>query len=224
MKVHEGSCRKELMQNGWQAFLVKVHNQAGITPELIVESPNAAPVYQQGKHARERPRTDEKLVDPDEVPNRFLTLSMLDRPPMRKRLSGLNLEYRVLLLYSRDAGQREASLSFHIGAGTKDIGFRNAIPILFDCRPAVEVKLNVRDFDGQPTTASFVIVDEQGRVYPHQSRRLAPDFFFHRQIYRADGESVSLPAGKIFVHRYSRPRVSAELKWTSMFRKRTSTH
>ncbi|MFN9157809.1 MAG: CehA/McbA family metallohydrolase, partial [Planctomyces sp.] len=38
-----------------------------------------------------------------------------------------------------------------------------------------------------------------GRVYPPQTKRLAPDFFFQRQIYRADGETVRLPAGKYSV-------------------------
>ena len=41
----------------------------------------------------------------------------------------------------------------------------------------------------------FVIRDEQGRVYPSRTRRLAPDFFFHDQIYRSNGESVLLPPG-----------------------------
>lgn len=199
VKVREGDCAKQLMENGWRAFLVKVHNQAEITPELKCESPNAAPVYQQGKWPRERPKTDEKLVDSDEVDDRFLTVSMLHRPPIKKRLSGLKLEYRILLLYSRDRGKREAALSFHVGAGTQDIGFRNALPVLFDCRPAVKVNLAVRDFDGSPTTAAFVIKDQQGRVYPHQSRRLAPDFFFHQQVYRADGEFVALPPGEYSV-------------------------
>ena len=199
VKVSAGSCPKQLMENGWRAFLVKVHNQAEITPELKCESPNAAPVYQQGEWPRERPKTKQKLVDSEEVPDRFLTFSMLDRPPIQKRLSGLKLEYRILLLYSRDQGKREGALSFHVGAGTQDIGFRNAIPILFDCLAAVKVNLNVLDFDGHPTTAAFVIKDQQGRVYPHQSRRLSPDFFFHQQIYRSDGESVALPPGKYSV-------------------------
>ncbi len=196
VKVQEGDCPKELIQNGWRVFLVKVHNQAQVTPALRVESPNAAPLYQRGKGARERPLTDDKLVRPTDVPNRFLTLSMLDRPPLRENLSGLELEYRAVLLYCRESGKREASLSFDIGAGTKDIGYRNALPILFDCRRAVEVKLRVSDFDRTPTTAALEITDAQGRVYPHQTRRLAPDFFFHRQIYRHDGESVSLPPGQ----------------------------
>ena len=48
---------------------------------------------------------------------------MLQREPLKEKLSGLLVEYRVLLLYSRDAGQREASLSFHIGAGLRILDF-----------------------------------------------------------------------------------------------------
>ncbi|MDA1230847.1 MAG: hypothetical protein O2856_08740, partial [Planctomycetota bacterium] len=195
VKASEGPVRKELMQQGWRAFLIKVHNEAGINPVLIAESPNALPVYQQGRGARQEPRKDQKLVDPEEVPDRFLDMNMLQREPLKEKLSGLLVEYRVLLLYSRDAGQREASLSFHIGAGTQDIGFRNAVPILFESKSAVAVKLQIHDVDGEPTTANFIIRDTQGRIYPLPSRRLAPDFFFHNQVYRTDGESVMLPPG-----------------------------
>jgi hypothetical protein len=115
---------------------------------------------------------------------------------MKPTLSGLLAEYQIVLLYSRDAGPREATLSFHIGAGTQDLGFRSGIPVLFQCRPAVQVKLQIRDVDGTPTTANFIIRDSAGRLYPLPSRRLAPDFFFHEQVYRADGESVQLPPGQ----------------------------
>lgn len=195
VKVAVGPCNKELVAQGWRAFLVKVHNEAGINPVLVAESPNSGPTWQQGRGARQRPRTEEDLVDPEEIPDRFLDMAMLEREPLAKRLSGLALEYRVLLLYTRDSGAREASLSFHVGAGTQDIGFRNAVPVLFQCRQAVPVTLSVRDVDGQPTTASFIVRDRQGRVYPHPSRRLAPDFFFHHQVYRADGEQLQLPPG-----------------------------
>ncbi|MCA9138266.1 MAG: hypothetical protein KDB00_15950, partial [Planctomycetales bacterium] len=103
VKVGEGPVAKQLMQQGWRAFLVKVHNEAGITPELVVDSPNAAPVYQRGQGARQKPRTDEDLVDLDQSERRWLDLSMLTRQPLKKRLSGLNLEYRVVMLGSRDA-------------------------------------------------------------------------------------------------------------------------
>lgn len=35
--------------------------------------------------------------------------------------------------------------------------------------------------------------------FPPIPRRLAPDFFFHDQIYRADGETVALAPGKYTV-------------------------
>lgn len=199
VKVKEGPVKKQLMQQGWRAFLVKVHNEAGINPELVVESPNALPVYQKGKGARQKPMTDDQLVTSSEVPNRWLDVSMLNRQPLKRKLSGLQVEYRVLMLFSRDAGKREGSLAFNIGQGTQDIGFRNSVPILFDCQSAVEVNLGVKDVDGKPTMAALVIRDQQGRVYPNPARRLAPDFFFHHQIYRADGESVLLPPGQYSV-------------------------
>ena len=59
----------------------------------------------------------------------------------------------------------------------------------------MNVVLDVRDDDGRPTMASFIFRDRLGRVYPSPSRRLAPDFFFHPQIYRQSGESVALPPG-----------------------------
>ncbi len=41
----EGPVRKELIQQGWRTFLVKIHNEARITPELKVESPSALPLH-----------------------------------------------------------------------------------------------------------------------------------------------------------------------------------
>ncbi len=196
VKVKEGPVPKRLLEQGWRAFLVKVHNEAGINPELVVESPNSAAVYEKGRGARQKPRSDDKLVDPSDVSNRWLDLAMLNREPMKRRLSGLGVEYRVVLLFARDAGQHEAMLSFNIGQGTQDIGFRNAVPILFDCEPAVDAQLNIKDVDGKPCLAALEIRDTQGRVYPNPAKRLAPDFFFHNQVYRGDGESVSLPPGE----------------------------
>ena len=56
--------------------------------------------------------------------------------------------------------------------------------------------LRVKDEHGKPATASFEIRDRRGRVYPSQAKRLAPDFAFHPQVYRADGESIRLPEGE----------------------------
>ena len=45
----EGPVEKELVQQGWRTFLIKVDNQAGITPQLKVSSPQSAANYERGK-------------------------------------------------------------------------------------------------------------------------------------------------------------------------------
>jgi hypothetical protein len=114
---------------------------------------------------------------------------------MKVHLSGLDLEYRILQIYSKDAGRREGKLMFDVGQGSQDLGFRNEVDILFTAVPAAKVTLRVLDSDDRPTTAGFLVRDTRGRVYPSQTKRLAPDFFFHPQVYRADGESLALPPG-----------------------------
>ena len=199
VSAKEGPASPELIQQGWRTFLVKVVNEAGITPQLRVDSPQAEPAYQRGQGARQRPQTDEDLVSAAESAQRFLDIAMFNKQPLRPALSGLNVEYRLLQLFSRDAGPREATLVFDVGQGTQDLGFRSEVPLLFQALPAVEVVLEVKDYDGSPTTAAFTIRDQDGRVYPNPARRLAPDFFFHEQIYRADGETVMLPPGEYTV-------------------------
>lgn len=192
VKVKEGNAPKELMHRGWRSFLVKVHNEAGVTAKLEPESPNAKPML---IRSTGRPAPDVS-VKPNEVLNRFLDMEVVSRPPLKPTLSGLELEYRILQLYSRDEGKREAVIGFNVGQGTQDLGFRNEVPILFHAVPAVEVVLGVKDHDGSPVMGQFRITDSLGRVYPARARRLAPDFFFHDQIYRKDGERVLLPPGE----------------------------
>ncbi len=192
VKVAPGTAPKQLVEQGWRVFLVKVHNEAGITAQLKAHSPNAAPLYKRSSGSPD-PAIE---IKPDDVSSRWLDLEMYDNQPLAKSLSGLALEYRIVQLYSRDRGKREAKLSFDVGQGTQDLGFRNEIAVLFECQPAVPIELEVLDDDGTPTTGQFVIRDAKGRVYPARARRLAPDFFFHDQIYRHSGESVLLPPGE----------------------------
>ncbi|MBI3471119.1 MAG: CehA/McbA family metallohydrolase [Candidatus Solibacter usitatus] len=181
VKVLEGPAKAELVEQGWRTFLVKVQNEAGITPVLAVESPNAGMLHG---------------ADPGAVARRFLDVQMFDKQPMRPRLSGLEVEYRILQIFSKTAGKREARLGFNVGQGTQDLGFRNEAVLLFNTRPAAKVSFRVLDFDDRPTTGAFLIKDAKGRVYPSQAKRLAPDFAFHPQIYRANGENVLLPPGE----------------------------
>jgi hypothetical protein len=180
VKVQQGQARAELVEQGWRAFLVKVHNEAGVTAVLAVDSPNA------GQLAN---------ANAGQVGRRWMDLAMFNKQPMRVHLSGLELEYRIIQIYSKDAGKREAKLAFDVGQGSQDLGFRNEIDILFNAMPAAKVRLRVLDSDDRPTTASFLIRDQKNRVFPSQTKRLAPDFFFHPQVYRADGEDILLPPG-----------------------------
>jgi hypothetical protein len=41
-----------------------------------------------------------------------------------------------------------------------------------------------------------VIRDEQGQVFPAQSTRTPPDFWFQDQVYRSSGAKIRLPSGK----------------------------
>ena len=190
VKVNAGPAKHELVEQGWRSFLVKVNNQAGVTAELIASSPNSQP------HAGS---PQSQIVD------RWLGLAMHNAQPLTKTLSGLAWEERIDQLSRRDAGKRDAKLSFDVGQGTQDLGFRSEINLLFDCKPARKLTLKVLDENGKPTTAGFEVRDKLGRVYPSQAKRLAPDFHFHPQIYRADGEHVKLPSGSYTVRTYRGP-------------------
>ena len=181
VKVVEGPARRRLVQNGWRQFLVKVHNQAGVTAELQALSQQALPIA--GTPA-------------NQISDRWLALQMYAGRPLSKTLSGTRLEYRIVQLYSRDAGQRSAVLAFNVGQGTQDIGFRNDVTLTFESASTAPLTLRVLDEHGKPTTAAFEFRDVQGRTYPSQAKRIEPDFAFHPQVYRADGESIRLPAGK----------------------------
>jgi hypothetical protein len=199
VKLARGPAKAGLIEQGWSTFLVKVHNEAGVTAELVAVSPNAKSAFSGGGYNSVSDKFYKKqgTAAPANLSaaDLWLDLQSYNRQPLVKDLGGLKLEYRILQLYSRDAGKREARLSFNVGQGTQDIGFRNDVDILFTAAPTREVTFGVRDESGRPTTAAFVIRDSQGHVYPSQGKRLAPDFGFHPQIYRADGEKLKLPDG-----------------------------
>ena len=162
VKVARGPANARLIQNGWVSYLVKVNNDAGVTAKLEIESPNAAtPLYAPSFDHRV---AEKKKLTAGQVANRFLEMQIYRNRPMLPVLSGLKLEYAILQIYSKDAGQREAELGFNVGQGTQDIGFRNTVNILFNIDPSVKVTLNVRDDDGSPTMASFLITDGIERV------------------------------------------------------------
>ncbi|WP_436714505.1 CehA/McbA family metallohydrolase [Roseiconus lacunae] len=315
VNVQPGAAKPELLEQGWRTFLVKVFNPHGRTGRLFVESPNARPL---------------PYAPESEVGSRWMQVSSFEGQPMRANLSGLAIEYRIIQIYSRDAGPKSAILEFNVtgdpngdrdlirewrfdestdgwnamnqvdvrqdegallfdsngpdpfmgsevqaeggpmvlrfwaqteaeGIGqmywwTKDVSYATPdrianfilepgvahlyeIPfhvdgelagvrldplmkpgtmridwidlysaertenwvkheLNFACEPATQVTFRVIDEEGLPAVAKFEVRDDEGRIYPAQSKRLAPDFFFQRHIYRADGESLPLPPGQ----------------------------
>jgi hypothetical protein len=197
VKVAVGPAKPALVEKGWKTFLVKVENQAGATAELRAVSPNAVAVYESGSGTASDKFYKKKGASLERKPSDvWLDLDMFNKQPMKQNLSGLRLEYALVQLYSLDAGKREAKLSFNVGQGTQDIGYRNEVDILFEAAPSTEVTFQIKDENGKPAMASLVIRDRQGHVYPARSKRLAPDFGFQEQIYRTSGEKVTLPAGE----------------------------
>src|SRR5262245_14030105 len=104
VKVAQGAAKPELVEHGWRTFLVKVRNEAGVTAQLQVESPNALPVYARSRVAAESPlsHSPRPTITQSDVAARWLETSLYNKPPLNPQLSGLNLEYRILQLYSRD--------------------------------------------------------------------------------------------------------------------------
>jgi hypothetical protein len=107
VKVTRGGARAVLLVGAWTPFVVRVRNEAGTTAVLRATS------------------SDD-----------WLEVHMLDDSPSSRALGGSELEYRAIRLFSRAGGRLEATLAFDVGQGTQDLGFRNELPVLFDCQPA----------------------------------------------------------------------------------------
>ena len=123
---------------------------------------------------------------------------MFDAQPLRKKLSGLKLEYRIVQLYSRDAGKREAKhpLQRRPGHAGPRISQRSRTCSLTACRPAKSPSTCATKTTS-PTTAAFVIRDAQGRVYPSPAKRLAPGLCLSSaDLPRRRRDGCELPDGE----------------------------
>jgi hypothetical protein len=161
VKAARGPAEARLVQGGWTSFLVKVANESGSQAALGVTSPQAdAPLFASSGQPNPKP---DNLLSPGQVANRFLELQLYRQSPMTETLSGGVLDYSIVQLYTNATGPREVQLAFNAGPGTSDLGFRNEVPILFECTPSASLIFHVRDVDGSPTTASFIIRDRVDR-------------------------------------------------------------
>ncbi len=185
VKVQRGPATPTLQQAGYTPFIIKVVNDSTVKKPLRIASPQAGLVYS---------GTDVKK----DFRDRFLHVEMFTAPPMTANLSGLKVEYAIALIYSREAGKREATIAFDVGQGTQDLGFRGEVPVLFDIKPGIPVKLSVQDFDGKPTVGPLHF---QGRSRPRLSaaRRSGwpPISSSSSRSTAHDGGMVLLPPGEL---------------------------
>ena len=194
VKVARGPAAAVLQQGGYTPVLVKVINEAATTKPLRITSPQSGPVTA-GAADLSMARQDQRHLKDGRSPGRRARPVPPGGdghgPPMTPNLSGLRVEYALALLYSSEAGRREATIGFDVGQGTQDLGFRGEVPVLFDVRPAVPVTLRVRDHDGTPTVAHFTFTRPLGP-------RLSP-------AAQADGPRPVLPAAGLPRRRRRRP-------------------
>ena len=167
VSVTPGYETPNLVAGEWTSHLVKIVNEAGVTAPLFAVS-------------------QESCIAVDVFTDR----------PLNARLSGVGLEYRIVMLKAGESGKISTVLTFDVGQGTQDLGFRSDLLMNFEAVETAEVILRPVDENGDPTTAAFEIRDSMGRSWPPQFNRVEPDFRFHPQVYRANGESVRLPEGE----------------------------
>jgi hypothetical protein len=197
-----GQAQRLLIEQGWRVFLVRIVNPLDNREQLRVSVERWPPLFTDSTFASRAGVFDVASVAP------YLADAAI-RPEMHSddsssgRLSGFDVEYRVLQIYSRDRGTRRAEFDFFTADQPYSWFFaknlRRGVSLDFECLPARDVALRVLDADGLGCVAALTIKDRFGRVYPAQAMRLAPDMRFHAQIYRGDGETVKLPDGEYVV-------------------------
>jgi hypothetical protein len=115
VKAARGDARAELPLDRPKVFLLKLHNEGGVTARLLLGGPQLRTPEQTG-------------------PGRWLEAEVEAVGGRGKGLSGDSVEYLILRLKGCEAGKREATLKFDVGQGTQDLGFRAEVPILFTVR------------------------------------------------------------------------------------------
>lgn len=110
VKAAKGIARPILSLSGTSEFLIRIENEAGVTAPLQVQI--------LGTDRKD----DSKSLNP-----KIWTISG------DAKLSGADVEYAILSLKASPEVRKawEAILTFDVGQGTQDLGFRSEIPLLF---------------------------------------------------------------------------------------------
>lgn len=209
-QVLPGGAPKVLVEQGWTAFLVRVENPTGVTKELEVTGSDNSVSTPSTEAASAGVGVADTLIMGPTIAKNWYRNELYRLPPIGSTLTGGSVEYQILQIYSRDRGTRAMALNFYAASDSDwtssdpftagRIWFQGkAENFSFDSAPSADIPIHILDDDGRGCMASLVIKDKMDRVYPYQAMRLAPDMYFHAQIYRADGETVRLPDGEYWV-------------------------
>ena len=107
IEVKAGPAKPELAEQGWRVFLVKVEN-----PSCLDKAGNAGGKPQRLAALQPHQQPNPRVASVEQIKQRFLDLEMYGKQPLVRDLSGLELEYRILQVFCRDAGRKEARLRF----------------------------------------------------------------------------------------------------------------
>jgi hypothetical protein len=205
--IAPGGAQPVLVEQGWRMFLVRVENPAGKKDDFeLIQGGYRTPGHM--------------MPGTSSLAQRAFLLDTVNKAPLIEEmwllaqlhgttsivrygieipvipLSGLPIEYHAVQLFSRDHGRRSAKLVLSTFPAAGGSGGSKSRKFDFDCLPTRDVLLAIQDADGRGCVCSLTIRDKVGLIYPPQAMRIAPDMYFQRQIYRADGENLRLPDGE----------------------------
>lgn len=210
VKAQRGPAQPLLYQLESKRFLIKIMNEAGVTSRLSVGYTGQADgeTHRHGQQmqmsAEDQPLFHVRTYLPG---GRWL------HSPSISPLTGLEVNYAIVEVFCRDEGKRDLTFNFDVGQGTQDLGFRSEVSVLFTSEATYPLTFeNVLDKNGDDVMAGFVIRNEEGQVYPNQSSRVPPDFWFHAQVYRTSGQSIRLPNGTYTIQASRGPEYELQTK------------
>ncbi|WP_156993413.1 CehA/McbA family metallohydrolase [Terriglobus sp. TAA 43] len=228
-QITAGDAPRQLVEQGWRMFLVRVEGTTSQRGSLVFTSGTRTigDLETVSKGAAQRTALADVLYKGPMIEKMWFAMDLYEPTLV---LSGgvevqtiplpeISIEYHVAQLFSRDHGKRTTSFSLNVLATSNSRTFHPARRQFdFDCLPSHEVPLHIIDTDGRSCFASLIIKDKLNRLYPPKAMRLAPDLFFQEQIYRADGETVRLPEGEYTVQSQRGPEYLRGVQTVSIHR------
>ncbi|MEZ2346067.1 CehA/McbA family metallohydrolase [Terriglobus sp. RCC_193] len=209
-QITAGNAPRQLVEQGWRMFLVRIENERVQKGSLVFTSGTRTIGNLEivSKGAAQRTALADVLNKGPMIEKMWFAMELYEPTPVVSGgievqtipLPEIPIEYHVVQLFSRDRGQRTTSFSLNALSSSNDRVFHPARRQFdFECLPSHEVQLRILDTNGRSCFASLIIKDKLNRLYPPKAMRLAPDLFFQEQIYRADGETVRLPEGEYII-------------------------